>query len=168
MEDLLRKTSRRLDVESVAQKLTKELLNSLSAGVPRRIFDALYQPFAQLNSKLASRVEINIAPECHDSGHRSDLEGTSRPTPPVSASAQFLGHNDFCEGPHDTLELSEVQSEGMVDRCCVCSTLASEKELVKTLCYFRDVRSICLEERLQETGKCCLCQVHPLRYTTAP
>ena len=137
MGDLLRKTSRELDVESVAQKLTTELLNSLSAGVPRRIFDALYQSFAQLNSKLASRVEINIAPECHDSGHRFDLEGTSRPTPPVSASAQFLGHNDFCEGPHDTLELSEVQSKGMVDRCCVCSTLASEKELETTPCYFQ-------------------------------
>lgn len=168
MKDLPRETSRELDVESVAQNLTKELLNTLSVGVPRRIFDALYQSFAELNYKLASRAEINIAPKCHDSGHRFDLEGTSRPTPPVSASAQFLGHNDFYEDPHNNLELSEVQNEGMVDRCCVCFTMASEEELMTTPCCVRDVGSICWEERLQETGKCCLCQVHPLRYTTAP
>ncbi len=164
MEDLPKDTS---DVEGFAQSLTKEWSNSLSAGVPRRLFDALYLSFSELNSKLASRVEINITPECHDSGHHFELKSTPQPSPPLSASSQSLGYHDYHKGPHDTLEPSEEQSEGTVDRCCMCLTPASEEELMTTPCCFREVGSICWQERMQETGECCLCQARQTRCSTA-
>lgn len=48
----------------------------------------------------------------------------------------------------------------MVDRCCVSFTLTREEELMTTSCCLRAVVSICFEEALQETGKCCLCPAH--------
>ena len=48
----------------------------------------------------------------------------------------------------------------MVDRCYVYFTLTREEELMTTPCCLRAVVSICLEEALQETGKCCLCHAH--------
>lgn len=163
IEDMPEDTNTELELKTVAQDMTKELSNSLSLGVPRRLFESLYQSFSQLNVKLASRVEINITPECHDLGYPLDYEGTSRPSPSVSASAQSLGHYEFCEDPHDPLGLSEGQSVGTIGRCCVCSALSDEEELVTTLCCFRVVGSICFEKALEETGSCCLCEAHQPR-----
>ena len=160
MEDLPGVMNRELEVRSVAHNLTKELSNSPSVGVSRRDFGSLYQSFSELNSKLASRVETNITPECHNSDYPFDYEKPSRPRPSVSASARSRCHYNFCEDRHDALETTEGQIVGAVDRCCVCSTLASEEELVMTPCCLKAVGSICFEERLQETGKCCLCQAN--------
>ena len=167
MEDLPKNTSIELDAEGIAQSLTKELSNSFSAGVPRRLFDALYRSFSELNSKLASKVEINITPKCHDSGHHFKFESTPQPSPSLFASSQFLGHYDFYKGPHDTSEPSEEQSEGTVDRCRICLTPASEEELMTTLCCSRYVGSICWAEKMQETGECCLCKAYQNRCSAA-
>ena len=55
----------------------------------------------------------------------------------------------------------------MVDRCCVCFTLTREEELMTTPCCLRAVVSICFEEALQESGKCCLCHAHKLKSLVA-
>lgn len=163
IEDLPGDKNRELGMESGAQNLTRESSNSLSVGVPRRVFDALYHSFSELNSKLASRVEINDTPGSHDSEDTFDSEDTLRPSPLASASAQFLGHHDFCEDAHGFREPFEGQSVGTVDRCCVCSTPATEEELMTTPCCFRAVGSICFDERLEDTTKCCLCQAPETR-----
>lgn len=163
MKGLPEDTTSDIEVKSIAQSLTREMSNGLSIGVPRRVFDLLYQSFLELNAKLASGVAINITPACHDSDNPFDYEETSWPKPSASASAQSLGNFDFCEDPHDTLDLSDGQSSGTVDRCCMCSTSASEEELMTTPCCLRAVGSICFEERLQEIGKCCFCQAYQPR-----
>lgn len=158
MLDLSGDMNGELEVELSSQILIGELSNSLSIGVSRRLFDALHQSFSELNHKLASRVEINIASDCHDSDRPFENRETSRPSP--STPAQALGHSDPCEDLHDTLKLSEGQNDGTIEKCCLCLTPASEEELVTTPCCQRSIGSICFEERLEETGKCCLCQAY--------
>lgn len=62
-------------------------------------------------------LEINITPEYHDSDYRFDYEGTARPNPSVSASAQSLGDFEFCEDPQHALEPSEQHDIGTLGRC---------------------------------------------------
>lgn len=115
--DLPGDTNRELEAEKVSQNLTRDLSSSLSEGVPRRVFDILYQSFLELNSKLASGVEINSTQGSHDSECTFDSEGTLQASPPASASAQSLGHYDSCGASHDVSEPFEGQSAGTVDRC---------------------------------------------------
>lgn len=161
--DLPGDTNREFEAAKGSQNLTRDLSSSLSEGVPRRVFDILYQSFLELNSKLASGVEINSTQGSHDSECTFDSEGTLQASPPASASAQSLGHYDSCGDSHDVSEQFEEQSAGTVDRCCVCSTPASEEELMTTSCCSRAVGSICFEEGLDETSKCCLCQARQTR-----
>lgn len=160
MEDLPGDTNRELEVKNVAQSLIGKLSNSLFVGVPRPLFDALHKSFSELNSKLASRVEFDIIAKCNDSCRPFEHGELSRPSPSVSAPAQSLGHSDSCEDVHSTLEPSEEQSVGMIDRCCLCLTPASEEELITTNCCNKLVGSICWEERLEEIDKCCFCQAY--------
>lgn len=59
METLPGDTNRELELKSLAQNLTRELSSSLSLGVPRPIFDALYQSFsgAEFQVGLQSRSQ---------------------------------------------------------------------------------------------------------------
>ena len=131
-----------------------ELCNPSSEGVPRRVFDALYQSFWQLNAKLASK--------CSHSVPRFDHEDASGPRPPASGSLDLISFED---GFRDSLERTEDQGLGVAaaDRCCTCLTAASNEELMMTPCCLRAVGSFCFKEGLQEVGKCCLCQMHPYK-----
>ena len=99
MDYLLGDTTIELEVERLARNLTQDQSNSLSEVVlvPRQIFDGLYQSCSQLNLKLTARVDINITPKSHDSGHALDNERTSRPSPPTSAA------------PHSSATLASVR-----------------------------------------------------------
>ena len=160
MEDLPGDTNRELEVKNVAQNLIEELSTSLFVKVPRRLFDALHQSFFELNSKLASRVQLDIIAECKDSCRPFEHGELPRPSLSVFAPAQSFGHSDSCGDLHSTLEPSEEQNVGMIDRCCLCLTPASEEELITTSCCNKLVGSICWEERLEETDKCCFCQAY--------
>ena len=94
---LLGDTTIELEVKRLARSLTQDQSNSLSEVVliPRQIFDGLYQSCSQLNLKLTARVDINITPKSHDSGHALDYQGTSRPSPPTSAAPHSLGQSSF-------------------------------------------------------------------------
>ncbi len=132
-------------------------------GVPRQVFYALYQSFSQLNIKLASRADISITSESDDSGHHLSYRDSSRSSLSGSASPPSLDHSDSCDDLQGARKTSEGRIAGTVDRCCVCSTISTEEESMTTPCCLRAVGSICYEEALQETGKCCLCQVHQSR-----
>ena len=156
-----------IDKKSQPEDTTKEpgvnraeLCIPSSEGVPRRMFDALYQSFSQLNAKLVSKFEIKMSSTCSDSVPH---EGASGPRPPASESAHPLDLISFDDDIRGSLEQIEDQGLGVAaaDRCCMCSTVASDEELMTTPCCLRTVGSICFEEGLQDSGKCCLCQVHP-------
>ena len=138
-------------------------LEERSIGVPRQVFYALYQSFSQLNIKLASRADISITSESDDSGHHLNYQDTPRSSLSESASPHSLKHFDLCHDLQGARKTSEGRIAGTVDRCCVCSTITTEEESMTTPCCLRAVGSICFEEALQETGKCCLCQVHQSR-----
>ncbi len=138
-------------------------LEERSIGVPRQVFYALYQSFSQLNIKLASRADISITSESDDSGHYLSYQDTSRSSLSGSALPPSLDHSDSCDDLQGARKTSEGTIAVTVDRCCVCSTITTEEESMTTPCCFRAVGSICFEEALQETGKCCLCQVHQSR-----
>ena len=67
-----------------------ELCNPSSEGVPRRVFDALYQSFSQLNAKLVSKAEIKMSSNCSDSVPPFDREAASPPRPPAFGSSHPL------------------------------------------------------------------------------
>ena len=142
-----------------------ELCNPSSEGVPRRVFDALYQSFSQLNAKLASKVNIKMSSTCSDSVPLFDYEGAPGPRAPASESANLLDLISFDDECHRSLEQTEDQGLGVAaaDRCCMCLTVASDEELMTTPCCLRAVGSICFEEGMQDNGKCCLCQVQPYK-----
>ena len=129
------------------------------------MFETLRQSFLQLNAKLASKVDIKMSSTCSDSVPLFDYEGAPGPRDPVSASAHLLDLIRFDDECHGSLEQTEDQGLGVAaaDRCCMCSTVASDEELMTTPCCLRAVGSICFEEGLQDNGKCCLCQVHPYK-----
>lgn len=160
VRDLPGDTNGELELSSVPQILIGELSDSLSVGVPRRLFDALHHSFSELNDKLASQVEINIAPERDDLVDPIGFNDILQPSPPVFESPQSFDHSDSEKDPDDGLEPSDGPSIGTSDRCCYCLTHASKEELMTTPCCRRSVGSICFEERLKETEKCCLCQAY--------
>ena len=134
-----------------------------SEGVPRRMFDALYRSFSQLNAKLATKFEIKMSSTCSDSVLPFDFEGASGPRLQASESAHHLDLISFDDEIRGSREQTEDQDLDVAaaDRCCMCSTVASDEELMTTPCCLRSVGSICFEEGLQDNGKCCLCQVYP-------
>ena len=147
-----------------------ELCNPSSEGVPRRMFDALHQSFSQLNSKLASKIEIKMISTCADSGPSFDYESASGPRPPAPRSPRPLDVISFGDELRGSLEQDEVQGqcEAAADRCCMCLTAASDEELMMTPCCLRAVGSICFQEGLEQNGKCCLCQVDPYKSNLPP
>ena len=146
-----------------------DLCNPSAEGVPRRAFDALYQSFSQLNAKLASRVEIKMFSKCSDLVPPFDHAGASESNPPASGSPHSLDLISFGDESRG-LEQTEDQGLGVAaaDRCCMCSTEASDEELMMTPCCLRAVGSICFDEGLQKNDKCCLCQVHPYQTNLPP
>ena len=162
--------------EVVNREISKELTEGLGLGAPQLLFDQLYKSYEELYAKLGAKYEsargynlrlhqrlpkrlprANITPyasrivsdkHARQDGEQalsSDDDGTRREP------------SEGSEGSKNTPQMSEEQKEGSSDRCCMCGTIASQEELTTTMCCSQFVGSICFEEALQETGKCCLC-----------
>lgn len=158
--------------EVVEREITKEFSKDLSIGVPKILFDKLYKSYTKLHTKLAAEGESAGG---HNQRLHDHLSPTSSiPNPNIHVSEKAASQNgeqtpwsddggakewrrEPSEAPEASLELSKDHNEESFDRCCVCSTLASEEELITTTCCLRFVGSLCFEEAMQETGKCCLC-----------
>lgn len=158
--------------EVVEREITKELSKGLSIGLPKSLFEKLYKSYTELNTKLAARDPSagGYDQPWHERLTRTEAyPDTNQEVPNLAASQEVEQYprpddggtrgwrREPCEDSEASSELSEERNEESLDQCCVCSTLASEEELMTTECCAKVVGSICFEEALQETGKCCLC-----------
>ena len=163
--------------EMVDRGITKECSKDLSIGVPKVLFDQLYKSYEELYAKLGAKYKSAR-------GYNLRLhQHLPKRLPPANVSpysrrnvsdklARHIGQRTLwsdnggtrgwrwepSEDSEASSEISEEQKEGSSDTCCVCGTSANEEELTITTCCSKYVGSLCFEEGLQETGKCCLCQ----------
>lgn len=156
----------------VEREVAKEFSKGLSIGVPKALFDKLYKSYTNLNTKLAAKGESAGGHNQHlheplsvisfdPNSNQHVSERAARQDDEQTPGSDDDGTRDLRgEPPADSEaspEFAEEHNEGSFDRCCVCNTLASEEELLTTTCCSKMVGSLCFEEALQETGKCCLC-----------
>ena len=159
----------------VDRELSKELSKGLGLGVRKDLFDQLYKSYAELNTKLAAKDES--AGDYNSRSHQRLPERLPRASmSPCStrrvsdSSARRDGRQVLRSGDgvmwRGTLRISAASSdfseddcEESSDRCCRCgtSTAADLEEIMITTCCSKYVGSVCFDEALQETGRCCLC-----------
>lgn len=176
LEDIsqdIRKTVGKKFVKGVIEKeIAKELSKGLSIGLPRLLFDKLHNSYKNLSTKLTAEDEPAGG---HNQRLREHVSRTSSALISNKSVSEKVASQDEeqtrwpddggmrgwrrvpSEDSEASFEIPEEHNEGSYDRCCVCSTLASEEELIITTCCSKPVGSLCFEEALQETGKCCLC-----------
>ena len=163
--------------EVVDREVSKELAKGLGLGVPKLLFDQLYKSYEELYASLGAKYESARGSNLRLHQHLPKRLPRANFSPYSSrnVSDKLAGQKDQrnlwsddggtrgwrwepSEDSEVSSEISEEQKEGSSDTCCVCGTPANEEELTITTCCSKFVGSLCFEEALQETGKCCLCQ----------
>ena len=156
----------------VDREITKALSKGLSIGIPKPLFDQLYESYTSLNGKWTAKdvSAEGYGPPLRQRVTRTISKTSSTCDLPKTATGHHSEQVSWSDdgGPRGSprepskesgasTALSEEPNEEFADRCCVCNTPASEEELITTTCCSRFVGSLCFEEALQETSKCCLC-----------
>lgn len=176
LEDVSQGIRKRVDKnfvrEVVDRGITEELAKGLSVGVPKHLFDKLYKSYTSLVTNLGTmdRSAGNYTQSFREHLSRTTIHPDSNQFVSEKACSQDGQPNPWSDdggtrglrrAPSEDREASSVlnedHNEGPFDRCCVCGTLDSEEEPIMTECCSQFVGSLCFEEALQQTGKCCLC-----------
>ena len=169
--------------EVIEREVAKELSKGLGPGVPKVFFDQLYKSYIELNRKLVAKDGSTRA---YDSRmHQRLPKRLPRASTTPCSSRNVLEKHAGQDGeqillsddagtrgwPKDSetsSELPEDHGEESFDRCCICGTLNDQEEHIITACCLKSVGSLCFEEAMQETGKCCLCHKTQSHFESGP